>query len=49
VGERINWNSQVWTILAISESQSLRQDGLVYCDSYSLSLGRFLDVPIALI
>jgi hypothetical protein len=47
VGERIRWNSQVWTILSISESQSVRQDGLVYCDSYSLSLGRFLDVPIA--
>jgi hypothetical protein len=47
VGERIEWNSQLWTILSISESQSVRQDGLVYCDSYSLSLGRFLDVPIA--
>jgi hypothetical protein len=49
VGERIRWNSEVWTILSISENQSTKQDGLVYCDSYSLSLGRFLDVPIALI
>ena len=47
VGERVRWDSEVWTILSISESQSVRQDGLVYCDSYSLSLGRFLDVPIA--
>ena len=49
VGERVRWNSQVWTILSISESQSIKQDALVYCDSYSFSLGRFLDVPIALI
>jgi hypothetical protein len=49
VGERIRWNSQVWTILSISEVQSVRQDKQVYCDSYSVSLGKFLDVPIALI
>ena len=47
VGERIRWNFEVWTILSISESQSVRQDGLVYCDNYTVALGRFLDVPIA--
>ena len=49
VGERIRWNSQVWTILSISEVQSVKQDKQVYCDTYALTLGKFLDVSVSLI
>jgi hypothetical protein len=45
-GERVRWNNQIWTILSVADNQSTRQDRQVYCDSYSVSLGRFLDVPI---
>lgn len=48
-GERVRWNNQIYTILSILDNQSTRQDGQIYCDSYSISLGRFLDVPITLI
>ena len=49
VGERIRWNSQVWTILSISDAQSVKQDKQVYCDTYTVALGRFLDVSVSLI
>ena len=48
-GQRIRWNSQIYTILSISDVQSVRQDKQVYSDSYTVALGRFLDVSVSLI
>lgn len=47
-GDRVSVNGYIWVILSISESQEVRRDGNVYCSSYQLELGRFLDIPVTL-